>query len=72
MQTRKDKLPELKRAREEGKVAYFSHTRLIIRDRREDQLPSRDDDVVPSTAARQDGNSGGGNAGRTTRSKTTK
>ena len=30
---RKNQLPDLKKAREEGKVAYFNHTRLVIRDR---------------------------------------
>ena len=30
---RKEKLPELQQARREGKTAYFSHTKLIIKDR---------------------------------------
>lgn len=37
MKIRKDQLPELKRARTAGKIAYFNHTKLVIRDRREDQ-----------------------------------
>ena len=35
LQTRKAQLPELRKARAEGKVAYFSHTRLIVKERRE-------------------------------------
>lgn len=32
---RKSKLPELKKARLDGKIAFFNHTRLVIRDRKE-------------------------------------
>lgn len=34
MQERRAKLPELKKARAEGKIAYFSHTRLVIKERK--------------------------------------
>ena len=33
-QERKAQLPELRRARAEGKIAYFVHTRLVIREKR--------------------------------------
>ena len=32
---RKSLLPQLRAAREQGKIAFFSHTKLVIRDRRE-------------------------------------
>ena len=32
---RKEQLPRLKQAREEGKIAYFNYTRLVIKERRE-------------------------------------
>lgn len=35
LQARKAQLPELRKARAEGKVAYFSHTRLVVKERRE-------------------------------------
>lgn len=38
MQLRREQLPEMRKARAEGKIAYFSHTRLVIKDRRE-RLP---------------------------------
>lgn len=34
VQERRAQLPELRRARAAGKIAYFSHTRLVIRERR--------------------------------------
>ena len=40
LQLRKAQLPDLKRARADGKIAYFSHTKLIVRDRREDRSDS--------------------------------
>ena len=33
MAKRKELLPKLKRAKEEGKIAYFSYDKLIIKDR---------------------------------------
>ncbi|KAK4290352.1 hypothetical protein Pmani_036740 [Petrolisthes manimaculis] len=51
MEKRKEQLPLLKKAKDEGKIAYFRHTRLIIRERmgQRQQTPvsfgaSRDDD----------------------------
>ena len=38
---RREKLPELKKARSEGKVAFFSHTKLIIREKRFEGTQSR-------------------------------
>lgn len=35
VQARKAQLPEMRKARAEGKIAYFSHTKLVIRERRE-------------------------------------
>lgn len=35
VQARKAQIPEMKKARAEGKIAYFNHTKLIIRERRE-------------------------------------
>ena len=34
---RRDQLPQLKQARSQGKIAYFVHTRLVIKDRQVDR-----------------------------------
>ena len=50
---RRSKLPELKKARSEGKIAFFSHTKLIIRERRlEGETPviSNREHAGPATA----------------------
>lgn len=39
MELRKNQLPLLKKARDEGKIAYFRHTRLIIRERTGQRTP---------------------------------
>lgn len=56
VQLRKAQLPELKKARQEGKIAYFSHTKLIIRDRREQQ--SGDETVSSQPSGGQGTDSG--------------
>ena len=33
LEKRKNQLPELQKAGREGKIAYFSHTRLVVRER---------------------------------------
>ncbi|KAK4310311.1 hypothetical protein Pmani_018129 [Petrolisthes manimaculis] len=33
VQIRKEQLPALRRAKAEGKIAYFNHTKLVVRDR---------------------------------------
>ena len=37
VEKRKALLPQLKAAREQGKIAFFSHTKLIIREKREEE-----------------------------------
>lgn len=53
MQARRAQIPDLRRAKAEGKIAFFSHTRLIIRDRRD--LPTDPWGVTRSTGTRPDG-----------------
>lgn len=50
---RKAQLPEMKKARAEGKIAYFSHTKLIIRERREQRFetPRTDERTSEGQAA---------------------
>lgn len=51
VQLRKAKLSELRKAKAEGKIAYFSHTKLIVRDRRERSGETADSsEQGPSTA----------------------
>lgn len=40
VQVRKAQLPQLKKAREEGKIAYFNHTKLIVKERKESSATS--------------------------------
>ena len=45
---RREKLPALKQARRDGKIAYFSHTNLIIKDR-----PPETSNVAPASTSGQ-------------------
>ena len=53
-QLRKAQLPQLKKARAEGKVAYFSHTKLIIKER---SSASGDSERRPGSGEGGDGSS---------------
>ena len=46
---RKEQLPQLKQARSEGKIAYFVHTRLVIKERNTLQSPQDSSTQPPST-----------------------
>lgn len=51
VQERKAQLPELRKARAEGKIAYFSYTKLVVKERRERTGPtSVFTDSSPATA----------------------
>lgn len=54
---KKAQLPLLKQARQDGKIAFFNHTRLIIRERRElgEDLASSVGSVVVAGASASDG-----------------
>ena len=55
---RKAKLPSLKRARSEGKIAYFSHTKLIIREKSTN--PANLNEKCHPNSGGATGSSGGG------------
>lgn len=52
VQLRKAQLSDLRKARAEGKIAYFSHTKLVIRDRSERRFgaPGSDSQTTSATA----------------------
>ena len=48
VQVRKNLLPELRKARNEGKIAYFSHTKLVVKEKRERAGQSQGSTTQPS------------------------
>ena len=71
VQIRKEKLPELKKARSEGKIAYFSHTKLIIKERGSTENDMASGEAGPESVITGDGETSAasvaGRGGRLTR-----
>ncbi|KAK3853303.1 hypothetical protein Pcinc_040147 [Petrolisthes cinctipes] len=60
---RRAQLPQLKKARSEGKIAYFRHTRLIIREKPNDYDESGGAEALPPSEAAVEGGLAGAGAG---------